>query len=94
NLFSGQHGGSPFAGVEPFAVLLLHCNMSRMIGPARRIASTFCAAQQTRDSGPSAAPWARPGYRGDMLAFHYDNHALPLPPGHRFPQSKYRMLRE
>ncbi|MBA4216979.1 MAG: histone deacetylase [Proteobacteria bacterium] len=29
-----------------------------------------------------------------MLAFHYDNHALPLPPGHRFPQSKYRMLRE
>ncbi|MFG6468951.1 histone deacetylase [Roseateles sp. BYS87W] len=29
-----------------------------------------------------------------MLAFHYDNHVLPLPPGHRFPQSKYRMLRE
>ncbi|CAM3960223.1 histone deacetylase [Roseateles saccharophilus] len=29
-----------------------------------------------------------------MLAFHYDNHVLPLPPGHRFPQSKYRLLRE
>lgn len=29
-----------------------------------------------------------------MLAFHYDTHALELPPGHRFPQSKYRMLRE
>ena len=29
-----------------------------------------------------------------MLAYHYDNHALPLPPGHRFPQSKYRLLRE
>ena len=29
-----------------------------------------------------------------MLAFHYDTHPLPLPPGHRFPQSKYRLLRE
>lgn len=29
-----------------------------------------------------------------MLAFHYDAHPLVLPPGHRFPQSKYRMLRE
>ena len=29
-----------------------------------------------------------------MLAFHYDAHPLTLPPGHRFPQSKYRMLRE
>ena len=29
-----------------------------------------------------------------MLAFHYDAVSLPLPPGHRFPQSKYRLLRE
>jgi acetoin utilization deacetylase AcuC-like enzyme len=29
-----------------------------------------------------------------MLAFHSDAHLLSLPPGHRFPQSKYRMLRE
>ncbi len=29
-----------------------------------------------------------------MLAFHYDHLTLPLPPGHRFPQSKYQMLRE
>ncbi|MDT8998671.1 histone deacetylase [Paucibacter sp. APW11] len=29
-----------------------------------------------------------------MLAFHSDAHALALPPGHRFPQSKYRLLRE
>ncbi|PZP34637.1 MAG: histone deacetylase [Roseateles depolymerans] len=29
-----------------------------------------------------------------MLAFHYDALSLPLPPGHRFPQSKYRLLRE
>ncbi len=29
-----------------------------------------------------------------MLAFHSDAHTLALPPGHRFPQSKYRLLRE
>ena len=29
-----------------------------------------------------------------MLAYHSDAHSLSLPPGHRFPQSKYRMLRE
>ncbi|WP_349742288.1 histone deacetylase family protein [Roseateles cavernae] len=29
-----------------------------------------------------------------MQAFHADAHSLALPPGHRFPQSKYRMLRE
>ena len=29
-----------------------------------------------------------------MKAFHSDHHLLPLPPGHRFPRSKYRLLRE
>ena len=29
-----------------------------------------------------------------MLAFHSDAHSLLLPPGHPFPQSKYRQLRE
>lgn len=29
-----------------------------------------------------------------MLAFHADAFVLPLPPGHRFPMSKYRLLRE
>ncbi|MEJ6001638.1 histone deacetylase family protein [Paucibacter soli] len=29
-----------------------------------------------------------------MLAFHSDAHSLALPPGHRFPYSKYRLLRE
>ena len=29
-----------------------------------------------------------------MLALHSDAHSLALPPGHRFPQSKYRLLRE
>jgi len=29
-----------------------------------------------------------------MHAFHFDAHALPLPPGHRFPASKYGLLRQ
>jgi acetoin utilization deacetylase AcuC-like enzyme len=29
-----------------------------------------------------------------MLAFHNDQYALTLPPGHRFPMDKYRLLRE
>lgn len=29
-----------------------------------------------------------------MLAFHADQFVLPLPPGHSFPMTKYRLLRE
>ncbi len=29
-----------------------------------------------------------------MQAFYADNFVLPLPPGHRFPMAKYRLLRE
>ena len=29
-----------------------------------------------------------------VRAFHCDHHLLPLPPGHRFPIGKYRLLRE
>ena len=29
-----------------------------------------------------------------MRAFHCDRYAIPLPPGHRFPLPKYRLLRE
>jgi len=29
-----------------------------------------------------------------MQAFYADQFVLPLPPGHRFPMPKYRMLRE
>lgn len=29
-----------------------------------------------------------------MQVFHADSFVLPLPPGHRFPMSKYRLLRE
>ncbi|HEX7639300.1 MAG TPA: histone deacetylase, partial [Burkholderiaceae bacterium] len=28
-----------------------------------------------------------------MIAFHFDPHALSLPPGHRFPIGKYGLLR-
>ena len=28
-----------------------------------------------------------------MIAFHFDPHILPLPPGHRFPIGKYGLLR-
>ena len=43
-----------------------------------------------------ALPALRPAVRtmGPMQAFHSDRHVLPLPPGHRFPRSKYRLLRE
>jgi acetoin utilization deacetylase AcuC-like enzyme len=29
-----------------------------------------------------------------VKAFHCDAHEIPLPPGHRFPSAKYRLLRE
>ena len=29
-----------------------------------------------------------------MRAFHCDHYAIPLPPGHRFPLTKYRLLRD
>ena len=29
-----------------------------------------------------------------MRVFHSDHHVVPLPPGHRFPMGKYRLLRE
>lgn len=29
-----------------------------------------------------------------MLAYYSDRYVLPLPPGHRFPMAKYRMLRD
>jgi hypothetical protein len=29
-----------------------------------------------------------------MKAFYSDQFVLPLPPGHRFPMAKYRLLRD
>ena len=52
---------------------------------------TFAGA--ARRTWPAAAG-AAAGDDGAMQAFHADSHSLALPPGHRFPQAKYRMLRE
>ena len=38
--------------------------------------------------------WGRVRTMAAMQAFHSDRHLLPLPPGHRFPRSKYRLLRQ
>ena len=45
----------------------------------------FAALQQTRGAFLESAP---------VLAYHSDAFVLPLPPGHSFPMSKYRLLRE
>ena len=45
----------------------------------------FVALQQTRDAFLESGP---------MRAFHADAFVLPLPPGHAFPMTKYRLLRE
>jgi acetoin utilization deacetylase AcuC-like enzyme len=45
----------------------------------------FAALQQTRGAFLESAP---------VLAYHSDAFVLPLPSGHSFPMSKYRLLRE
>jgi len=45
----------------------------------------FDAVQQSRGRFLESIP---------VLAFHSDQFVLPLPPGHSFPMSKYRLLRE
>jgi|OpeIllAssembly_1097287.scaffolds.fasta_scaffold03442_5 acetoin utilization deacetylase AcuC-like enzyme len=45
----------------------------------------FVALQQSRGEFLESAP---------VLAYHSDAYVLPLPPGHSFPMSKYRLLRE
>jgi acetoin utilization deacetylase AcuC-like enzyme len=42
---------------------------------------------------PSAANWAASRSSVPRL-FYCDHHEIPLPPGHKFPLAKYRMLRE
>ena len=46
----------------------------------------FAAPQQSRGITPAAG--------AAMRAFHSDRFVLPLPAGHPFPMSKYRLLRE
>jgi len=45
----------------------------------------FAAMQQSRGSFLESAA---------VLAYHSDTFVLPLPPGHTFPMSKYRLLRD
>lgn len=45
----------------------------------------FAAPQQSRGNFLESPP---------VRAFHSDHFVLPLPPGHGFPMSKYRLLRE
>jgi acetoin utilization deacetylase AcuC-like enzyme len=47
--------------------------------------AVFAAPQHSRDAFLESAP---------VLAFHSDQFVLPLPPGHPFPMTKYRLLRE
>lgn len=41
--------------------------------------------------GEGGAP---PGPAGGLTALHHDRFTYPLPPGHRFPLGRYRLLRE
>jgi acetoin utilization deacetylase AcuC-like enzyme len=67
-------------------------------------ASVFCAVQQngrlTAFNGPlclgllgGCGRWTG-AHNVRMQAFSSDTFVLPLPPGHRFPMHKYRLLRE
>jgi acetoin utilization deacetylase AcuC-like enzyme len=47
--------------------------------------AVFAAPQHSRGGFLESAP---------VLAFHSDQFVLPLPPGHPFPMTKYRLLRE
>jgi len=51
------------------------------------------AAPGSARAGRRAAPFLECG-RFAMLAYHSDHFVLPLPPGHTFPMTKYRLLRE
>ena len=57
-----------------------------------------CENQLRRTSSAKVAGAAAPSRAvrtmTPMQAFHSDRTLLPLPPGHRFPRTKYRLLRE
>lgn len=43
---------------------------------------------------PYPRRFSKAGHNGGVLAFYSDHFVLPLPPGHRFPMQKYRLLRD
>ena len=59
--------------------------MNRSIGSSRSNASNFCCNATFRVGFLESEP---------VRAYHSDHFGLPLPPGHSFPISKYRLLRE
>ena len=59
--------------------------MNRSIGSSRGNASDFCCTATFRVGFLESEP---------VRVYHSDHFVLPLPPGHSFPMSKYRLLRE
>ena len=71
--------------------------MNKVYGPDLRLQALFCAPQQSRRTsltGSAQRHLTQPLHNRAVLAFFNDHHVLPLPPGHRFPVSKYRLLHE
>ena len=71
------------------------------MGDVRRVAAGLCGEGRLRCTrgGRVADPLSAGGpirlsARPPLRAFFSDRFELPLPPGHRFPMEKYRLLRE
>jgi len=64
--------------------------MGRSIGRSQPFASKFAAVQHVLGGFLQASFVLHPS----VIAFHFDSHILPLPPGHRFPIGKYGLLRQ
>ena len=61
--------------------------------PATNRVGSACAAGE-RPVGPPRTPGSRADSSTSVRVFHSDHHVVPLPPGHRFPMGKYRLVRE
>ena len=69
----------------------LECNFySKLFQGARGT----CRADEKLAGGAGSGRPAQLAQTMPMHAFYADPFVLPLPPGHRFPMSKYRLLRE
>ena len=72
--------GEVYAPRQVFQAFLLHCV---------KVGGVFLGTVGNGPVSGGAAESGRP-----MQTFHSDQFVLPLPPGHRFPMPKYRLLRE
>lgn len=73
---------------------MLRCSMVRIIGSRCGIASIFCCVAAKWTSNPKTDAAGRCTDNRAVQAFYADQFILPLPVGHRFPMSKYGVLRE